>query len=101
MGLFDFIKKLGTIGNTSESKEQTSVFKGDLVDINEIGTEEKPKAVHDNPVSAEWGIDNKDSSDSIVFMTFVPPQKVCWVCSECGTINEDGLDGCAVCGLKK
>lgn len=107
MGLFDFLKKprtdTSTVANKNgnpEAAERTSVFKGDLALISETSTQKKPEPARVAPVSAGQSTENKDSADSVVFMSFTPIKKG-WICPECGTKNDEGLNGCIVCGLRK
>jgi len=108
MGLFDFMKKPRTDvpmatgkSSDSESRERTSVFKGDLALLNDNSTQKKSETVYVYPVNDSQTIENKDSKDSVVFMSFAPIKKGCWICHECGTSNDEGLNGCVVCGLRK
>ena len=107
MGLFDFLKKPRTDTSTAanksgnpESGERTSVFRGDLALISETSTQRKAEPAHVAPVSAGQSTENKDSADSVVFMSFAPIKRG-WICPECGTNNDEGLNGCIVCGLRK
>ena len=104
MGLFDFLKKskdTTTSSNVGGSATGTaSVFKGDLAMVQGVkkdvpSTTEKAHTV--KPTTS----DNKDSSDSVVFMTFSDYAKAAWCCPECGTANDGSYDGCVVCGLKR
>lgn len=104
MGLFGFLKK-GRGAPPSEipdkSEERTSVFRGDLAllkDTDMITNEEQGKRKN---TSSCYVSENKDSEDSIVYMSFSPAARNVWVCSECGTRNEKSFNGCVVCGLKK
>ena len=106
MGLFEFLKKnrgaLSPVSATTDKPgERTSVFKGDLAFIQDTDAtpkKEPPKTEH---APTYYTGENKDSSDSIIYMSFAPAVRNVWVCSECGTRNEDGFNSCIVCGLKK
>jgi len=106
MGLIDFLKRSRidvpmTTDKSSNSGERTSVFKGDLALISEDSTERNSDLVYTDPVTTCQTTENKDSADSVVFMSFAPIKKRCWICPECGTNNDEGLIGCIVCGLRK
>ena len=107
MGLFDFLKKPKTDTPTVTSKdgssesERTSVFKGDLACISENSAEKKTDAVPSTSTNTGRTTENKDSADSVIFMTFAPIKKGSWICQECGTCNDEGLTGCIVCGLRR
>lgn len=105
MGLFDFLKKTHTgssaavnAGDKPQSEGRTGVFKGDLAHISDTDEERKPESVHTVPGSSSTATDQKDSPDSVVFMSFAPTPKGRWLCPECGTSNEEELSGCIVCG---
>ncbi len=108
MGLFDFLKKAKTDNSTAESKggnsgsgDKASVFKGDLALISENNSDRKSDSGGTAPIINRPPAENKDSSDAVVFMTFPTTNNGNWVCPECGTKNEDSLNGCIVCGLRK
>ena len=100
MGLFDFIKKkkgfesqkLESDGAPEASK---SIFKGDLASL-----DDRPRYEGD-PYETEESEYQGDSSDSVVFMNFPAQGQAKWLCPECGTLNDENMNGCAVCGLKK
>ena len=106
MGFFEFLKKKNSDQTPEPAapdkpEERKSVFKGDLAfiqDTNET-VEEKQSQPKEEPEKYEdWG---EDSADSTVYLTFIPAMRNVWICSECGTRNDNGLNGCMVCGLKK
>ena len=108
MGLFEFLKKpkSGTASsrNTSgdsASGEPESVFMGDLALLSESSSQNKTESVPQKPINSNIAATTKDSSDSVVFMTFDSGKNERWGCSECGTMNDNELDGCIVCGLKR
>ena len=108
MALFDFLKKLKTStassGNTNSSSstgEPEIVFMGDLALLGESSNQNRTEPVPKKPTNSSITTASKDSSDSVVFMTFDSVRKECWVCSECGTMNDEEFDGCIVCGLKR
>lgn len=101
MGLFDFLKRNKSDVQSSntgfnKSGEKITAFKGDLAFIQDRDIVEK-KEKHRAGLSG----DNRDSLDSEVYMSFVstPPKK--WSCPECGTCNDENINGCIVCGLRK
>lgn len=104
MGLFGFLKRSRSdqSADTSDKPEaRTGAFKGDLAFIRDTditANTERSKAEDTIP---RYTGENKDSADSDVYMSFAPRRRNIWTCSECGTINEESLDGCIVCGLKK
>lgn len=80
----------------AESAFDSGIFLGDLSDLgahNHLIRQKDTKT----PVSEEPG---EDSDDSVVYITFQDPQNDKWVCDECGTLNSELYDGCAVCGNK-
>lgn len=100
MGLFDFLKKGKDTTTSSSAGGIASVFRGDLAMVQDMKK--------DSPNSTETGhnvkpilSDNKDSADSVVFMTFSDYAKIAWCCPECGTASDGLYDGCVVCGLKR
>lgn len=104
MALFDFLKKgkdTTTSANAGVTTGRTaSAFKGDLAMIQEVKKDATflTETVHNvNSASS----DNKDSEDSVIFMTFSNYTKAVWYCPECGTANDGTYDGCVVCGLKR
>ena len=100
MGLLDFFKKaLGASSDETRDTtlEQAVTFKGDLALIRDGVT----TSDNSNNVAGWHYCENKNSEDSIIYMSFLPAEKGIWVCSECGTHNEEGLNGCIVCGFKK
>lgn len=106
MGLFGFLKKSrsdpsSTSVVTDKPGERTSVFKGDLAFIQDTYAPPKKEPSSTGYTPSYYTGENKDSVDSVVYMSFAPTVRNIWVCSECGTRNEDDLDGCIVCGLKK
>lgn len=108
MGLLDFWKKLKTDDSAeknkidnSESENEAVAFKGDLALIGKDSVEKEFEVVHTDLVNTGQATDNKDSPDSVIFMSFILPKKGLWLCPECGTRNEEYLNGCIVCGLKK
>lgn len=74
----------------------SGVFLGDLSDLGAHNHLIKQKVAKD-PVSED---PVEDSKDSVVYITFQSPPKDKWMCNECGTLNSDLYDGCAVCGAK-
>jgi len=101
MGLFDFLKKnksdvhsLDT--DSSKSEKRTGAFKGDLAFIQDRDVAEKKEKYHTGSSS-----ENRDSLDSEVYISFasVPSRK--WSCAECGTCNDENINGCIVCGLRR
>lgn len=101
MGLFDFLKKNKSDAHSletgsSKSEERTSAFKGDLAFIQDRDMVEK-KEKHHTGSSGE----NRDSLDSKVYMSFVSTSSKKWSCPECGTYNDENINGCIVCGLRK
>lgn len=104
MALFGFLKKSRSVPPAEapdKSGERTIVFKGDLAfiqdeDITKNG--ERSKTEHAPP---HYTGENKDSEDSVVYLSFAPVARNIWICPECGTYNEESLNGCVVCGLKK
>lgn len=108
MALFDFLKKpktgttpSGSTNGSSASGEPESVFMGDLAFLSESSSQNRTESVPKNPMNSSMTTANKDSSDSVVFMTFDSAKKERWACSECGTMNDEELNGCIVCGLKR
>lgn len=106
MGLFDFLKKgrsdsSPASGAADKTGTRMSVFKGDLALLQDPDTTAKkgPVKADDSPPSDS--VEAKDSADSVVYMSFAPTAKKSWICPECGTRNEECLNGCIVCGLKK
>lgn len=81
--------------------ENEKVFKGDLASLNggdvnnaaQQGTNGEPAENIITPFD--------DTSDSYVFMSFVNVRKGRWICTECGTYNDETMSGCVVCGLPK
>lgn len=106
MGLFDFLKKnrsgsFSTSRDDGNSGEQTSVFKGDLASLQDADVAKKKETNHVDNTRTEYASDSEDSTDSVVFMSFAPITRNIWSCPECGTSNEESLNGCIVCGLRK
>ena len=106
MGLFEFLKKNRSeapSGRTTTDKpgERMSVFKGDLAFIQDTDTTPKKEPTKTEYAPTNYIGENKDSSDSVIYMSFAPAVRNVWVCAECGTRNEDGFNGCIVCGIKK
>lgn len=106
MGLFDFLKKSRsdpppTSVVTDKPGERTSVFKGDLAFIQDTDATPKKEPSNSGYTPTHYTGENKDSADSVVYMSFAPAVRNIWICSECGTRNDEGLSGCVVCGLKK
>lgn len=103
MGFLDFLKKAfsddwmsldGSVNRESDG----GIFSGDLAD-NPSSTFGSPTLPQEkNTITS---VENKDSADSVVFMSFINDNKIGWTCSECGTQNSDSLSGCIVCGLEK
>lgn len=106
MGLFDFLKKnrsgsFSSPRDASNSEKQINVFKGDLAFLQNAEVAEKKETSHVDNTHTGYASDNEDSADSVVFMTFAPITRNNWSCPECGTSNEESLNGCIVCGLRK
>ena len=106
MALFDFLKKSrsdppSTTVVSEKNGERTSVFKGDLAFIQDTDAAPKKEPPKTEYAPTYYTGENKDSSDSVIYMSFAPVVRNVWVCSECGTRNEDGFNGCIVCGLKR
>jgi len=104
MGLFDYTKKpwMYTLSGTdendnSEAGERASVFKGDLARISESSAKKAPKPVHIVSVGTGQTTGDTGSTDSTVFMSFERIEKGYWICPECGTYNDEGLNECSVC----
>lgn len=104
MALFAFLKKScdsSIISSTTKkSGDATKIFKGDLAFIRDADV--FPEG---NLNATEYSIANmdetKDSSDSVIYMSFAPDVRNMWICPECGTRNENNFNGCVVCGLKR
>lgn len=106
MGLFEFLKKnrsnMPSVHISADKPgERTSVFKGDLAFLQDTDTTSKKEPAKTECAPTNYTGENKDSSDSVIYISFAPAVRNVWVCAECGTRNEDGFNGCVVCGLKK
>ena len=106
MELFEFLKKNrsdppSAPTTTDKPGERTSVFKGDLAFIQDTDVTPKKEPSSTEYTPTHYTGENKDSADSVVYMSFAPAVRNIWICSECGTRNDEGLSGCIVCGLKK
>ena len=106
MGLFEFLKKNrsdppSVLTTMDKPRERTSVFKGDLAFIQDADATPKKESSNTVYTPSRYTSENKDSADSVVYMSFAPTVRNIWICSECGTRNDEGLSGCVVCGLKK
>lgn len=104
MALFAFLKKscdsLIISSTTKKSGDATKIFKGDLAFIRDadVFPEEKFNATEHSFANMD---EAKDSSDSVIYMSFAPEVRNMWICPECGTRNEKSLNECVVCGLKR
>ena len=117
MALFNLLRKLqedladNDISEEPHQEENTSPFKGDLLSkCKNPETKPEPDRVVSAPVDVvpapiyvapAWEAKTKDSADSVVFLTFPTAQKRSWVCQDCGTKNDESLNGCVVCGLRR
>ena len=106
MGLFDFLKKsrsdpAPTSVVADKPGERTSVFKGDLAFIQDTDVPPKKEPSKTGYTPTHYTGESKDSLDSVIYMSFAPAVRNIWICSACGTRNDEGLSGCVVCGLKK
>ena len=100
MGLFDFLKKKKDSAEEGTEKERSSeihknVFRGDLAILDERSGYEDDLYQEDESQYQE------DSPESVVFLSFPAQGRSGWRCSECGTLNDENMDGCAVCGQKR
>ncbi len=104
MAIFAFLKKSRDSSiissTTKKSGDATKIFKGDLAFIRDadVFSEEKLNEAEHSFANMDKA---KDSSDSIIYMSFAPEVRNMWICPECGTRNENNLNGCVVCGLKR
>ena len=117
MALFNLFKKQqenlaeNDISEEKSQEENTSPFKGDLLSkCKSPETKPEPVRVSSAPayvapapvyVAPTWEAKTKDSADSVVFLTFPTTQRRSWVCQDCGTKNDESLNGCVVCGLRR
>lgn len=100
MGLLEFFKNRKYNTASSNDDGTHSVFRGDLATVSDM-KDDASNSIKKKHSKKKNSLDNKDSIDSVVFMTFGDYAKFVWYCPECGTASEGLYDGCVVCGLKR
>ena len=110
MGLTGILKKSKdmTANGDDTAGGMAGAFKGDLAAIQDGKEEaaipeatavlEEKETAHDGKSAAS---EDKDSADSVVFLTFRNDTEDIWYCPECGTANDPSYNGCAVCGFRR
>lgn len=107
MGLLDLLKKrkksLKKSIDIVTSNGPPNVFKGDLA---KIQNKDRKKIIpmienQDIPKMPPNYLENKDSQEAVIFMTFDEKTTTCWLCPNCETSNNNSYNSCIVCGYGK
>lgn len=99
MSIVDSIRKKTKVAskrilrNKNDELDSSNKFFGDLSNLDKTINTDVPS--HTPPVQPR----RNDSSDSVVFLSYIEQTKSGWECVDCGTINSFWTTCCTVCGL--